>query len=303
MPDSDQPANVGKPPANVHDDLFRLVFQRIEYVITLIRTRASTALLEIIDWSTLTPVPGKIQVEHQVGRDADLMFTAAIKGVEVPVYIILLFEHKSYRDADLVLQMARNQFLMYMKSEFKSLIIPILVTQDVPVGPGGVQFLDLFSDLPESHKRVLSEYALNFRCLVIDVNELDRQGVAERTNIDAVVHAMAQVRGADVSLLPELVDRVGHVRPDDRERMLGLLIGYVCDYNTDITLEDVLSVKAKTPEGQKMAQSAVDILREQEREQVALNMLREGMDPEAIVKVTQLSPAKVEKLRRANNSG
>ena len=52
-----------------------------------------------------------------------------------------------------------------------------------------------------------------------------------------------------------------------------------------------------------MAQSAVDILREQEREQVALNMLREGMDPEAIVKVTQLSPAKVEKLQRANNSG
>ena len=239
--------------------------------------------------------------------------------------------------------MARNQFLMYMKSEFKSLIIPILVTQDVPVGPGGVQFLDLFADLPESHKRVLSDYALNFRCLVIDVNELDRQGIVERTNIDAVVHAMAQVRGADVSLLPELVDRVGHVGPDDRERMLGLLIGYVCDYNTDITLEDVLSVKAKTPEGQKMAQSAAEILREQGREQgraqgreqgheeglvqgrsvglvqgrlegreqgrsevreqVALNLLREGMAPETIAEVTELSPAEIEKLRHTNNSG
>ena len=62
-------------------------------------------------------------------------------------------------------------------------------------------------------------------------------------------------------------------------------------------------MKAKTPEGQKVAQSAIDILREQVREQVALNLLHKGMAPEAIAEVTELSPAKVEKLRRANNSG
>ena len=81
------------------------------------------------------------------------------------------------------------------------------------------------------------------------------------------------------------------------------LIGYVCDYNIDITLEDVLSVKAKTPEGRQMVQSAAEILREQGREKVALNLLHKGMAPEAIAEVTELSPAKIEKLRRANNSG
>ena len=43
--------------------------------------------------------------------------------------------------------------------------------------------------------------------------------------------------------------------------------------------------------------------REQGREQVALNLLREGMAPETIAEVTELSPAKIENLRRANNSG
>ena len=52
-----------------------------------------------------------------------------------------------------------------------------------------------------------------------------------------------------------------------------------------------------------MVQSAAEILREQGREQVALNLLREGMAPEAIAEVTELSLAKVEKLRHANNSG
>ena len=81
------------------------------------------------------------------------------------------------------------------------------------------------------------------------------------------------------------------------------LVGYVRDYNTNITLDDVPSVKAKTPEGRQMVQSAAEILREQVREQVALNLLHKGMAPEAIAEVTELSPAKVEKLRHANNSG
>ena len=97
------------------------------------------------------------------------------------------------------------------------------------------------------------------------------------------------------------------------------LVGYVRDYNADITLEDVLSVKAKTPEGRQMVQSAAEILREQGREQgrsegreqgrwevreqVALNLLREGMAPETIAEVTELSPAKIENLRHTNNSG
>ena len=68
-----------------------------------------------------------------------------------------------------------------------------------------------------------------------------------------------------------------------------------------------------------MVQSAAEILREQGREQgrsegreqgrwevreqVALNLLREGMAPETIAEVTELSPAEIEKLRHTNNSG
>ena len=56
-----------------------------------------------------------------------------------------------------------------------------------------------------------------------------------------------------------------------------------------------------------MVQSAAEVLREQGRsevrEQVALNLLREGMAPETIAEVTELSPAEIEKLRHTNNSG
>ena len=66
------------------------------------------------------------------------------------------------------------------------------------------------------------------------MNEIDRQGLAEKTNIDAVVRAMSTVRDFDVNGLQDLMDRTRNVPAEERARMFKLVLGYVCDYKNDI---------------------------------------------------------------------
>ena len=115
MPESDQSAASGQMPAHIHDRFFKDVFKVREYVTSLIRAGAPKALFEIIDWDALSLEPQLILADRQDEKTVDLVFSAALKDSEHAAFIVLLFEHKSYRDTTLDKQMARNQFLMYLQ--------------------------------------------------------------------------------------------------------------------------------------------------------------------------------------------
>ena len=123
---------------------------------------------------------------------------------------------------------------MYLQNDFQSLIVPFMVFQSPWFKHRSVTFSNLLFDYQEQHLRVLTEYSVNFRCLLINVNEIDRQGLAEKTNIDAVVRAMSTVRDIDVNGLQDLMDRTRNVPAEERARMFKLVLGYVCDYKNDI---------------------------------------------------------------------
>ena len=66
-----------------------------------------------------------------------------------------------------------------------------------------------------------------------NVNEIYRQRLAEKINIDAGP-SISTVRDFDVNDLPDLMDRIKHVPAKDRAWMFKLVLGYVCDYKNDI---------------------------------------------------------------------
>ena len=318
MSESDHSAASGKKPANIHDDFFKDVFKERKYVTSLIRVGAPKALFEIIDWDSLRLESQWIKADRQKEKLADLVFSATLKDSERTARIVLLFEHKSYRDDALDKQMVRNQFLMYLQNDFQ---VPIVVFQGPWFKHRSVTFSNLFSDYSEQHLRILTEYSVNFRCLLINVNEIDRQGLAEKTNIDAVVRAMSTVRDFDVSDLQDLMDRTRHVPAKDRARMFKLVLGYVCDYNNAIKQDDILKLETKTPEEKQMVLSAVEAFREEGRaegrqegreeglekglekgrQEFVAYLLQKGMGPEEIVDATKLSREQVESLQQKIN--
>ena len=312
MPKTKAPAGSGKKPPRIHDKFFKEVFQNTDCVISLIRAGAPEALFNLVDWSTLKLEPPSIQVIGLMERFADLVLSVQLRDCEREARIVLLFEHKSYRDRALVRQMATNQFLMYLQDKFKSLIVPIVVTQAPSSKRTSAEFIDLFPDVPEHCWPVLSEFSVSFRCLLINVNELDDKGLAKGSRIDAVIRAMATVRNFDKKDLPGMLERLLYVPAPDRERMFMLVFGYVYDYNEHITRKDILNLETKTPEEQQMV-SAVEAFREEFREEfrqeglekglykVAANLLQKGMGPGEIAEVTELSRDQVETLQQKMN--
>ncbi len=331
MAESDTSNEPGKRPERLHDRFFKEAFRHAKFVISLFRVGAPDKLFNIIDWSTLSPQPTRIAIPGMPERFADLVFSAELKGSGKPVHVILLLEHKSYRDVRLLAQMAWNLFLMYLQSDFESLIIPIVVHQVDPRKksrkPTTVEFIDLFENLPDEHRAILTEYSVNFKCVMVDVNEIDRLGLARDTDIDSMIHMMSKVREGDLFVMQEVYDRLNSVAPEDRDWMYNLMYGYFSDYNWRFTKDD-LSKIARTPEELKMIQSAVELFRqegreearnefqeerqrlqsaaelsrqegwEQAQEKLATNLLRDGMNLEKIVQLTDLSPDAVQKLQR-----
>ncbi len=317
MPRSNDSSTSGNKTDRIHDKFFKDIFRAEEYVVSLIRAGAPKPIVEIIEWSTLRLEPQAIQAGGHNEKFADLVFSAQLNDGAGEARVLLLFEHKSYEDSDLVRQMARYQFLMYLQNDFKPLIVPIVVFQ-LPSGKGdGVGFGDLFADVPERHLKELMKYSVNFRCLPIDVNQIDRQGLAGGTNIDAVIRAMSTVRKFDPAGLQDLLNRTGHVRAQERARIFKLVLGYVCDYNKDIKADVILDLQTKTSEERQMVLSAVETFREEGREEglergreegreegrveVAANLLQEGMNSEKVVKVTSLSQERVETILHRMN--
>ena len=311
MTKSDEPDKSGKSSSNVHDRFFKNVFQHVDYVTTLIRVGAPDELFDVIDWSTLSLYSSSLLVPEMTEKFADLVFTVNVKDSGESAQIILLFEHKSYRDIDLVKQLAEYQLRLYVREKFNSLIIPIVVLQGKAGGTTQVEFFDLFSNLSSECLGIFSQYAMNFRCVLIDVDEIDHLGLARKTNIDAVIRSMSQVRGAEPSLLQDIYDRTGYIPSQERARIIGLAFGYVSEYNKDVTLEDI---QVDTLEEQLMIQSAAEVLRQEGREEglekglekgreersevVATKMLQKGMDPETVADFTLLSRERILELQR-----
>ena len=304
MPESEQSAASGKKPSNIHDNFFKDVFKAREYVTSLIQTGAPKELFEIIDWDALRLEPQLIKADRQGGKLADLVFSTTLKDSERTTRIVLLFEHKSYRDNALDRQMARNQFLMYLQNDFQSLIVPIVVFQGPWFKHRSVTFSNLFSGYSEQHLQILTKYSVNFECLLINVNEIDRKGLAKETILDAVIRVMSTVRNFDESGLPDLMDRIKHVPAKDRDWLFKLVLGYVCDYNKEINPDDILKFETKTQEEKQMVLSAVEAFRQEGRQEgrqevrkdIAANLLQAGMGPQEVVEVTKLSREQVESL-------
>ena len=206
-----------------------------------------------------------------------------------------------------------------------------MVTQAPTSKRTSAEFINLLADVPKHCWPVVTEFSVNFRCLLINVNELDNKGLAKGSRIDAAIRAMATIRNFDKKDLPGMLKRLSHVPAPDRVRMLMLVFGYVCDYNQHITRKDILSLETKTPEEQQMV-SAVEAFRkegrqevysameaffkedfeegfkegfeeglEQAHQKVVANLLQKGMGLGEIVEVTELSRDQVETIQQKMN--
>jgi len=83
-----------------HDALFRHTFGQPEHAAGLFKARLPLAIVEAIDWSTLTLEPGSFVDDNLTWRHSDLLFRASLQPGHATdpthdVWLYLLVEHQS----------------------------------------------------------------------------------------------------------------------------------------------------------------------------------------------------------------
>jgi predicted transposase/invertase (TIGR01784 family) len=103
MSEDDSKSNRPRAPETPHDALFRFAFSRPEHAAGELRTVLPEALVQELDFDTLSTVPGSFVDEALAGRASDLLFSIDLAGR--PALIYVLFEHQSAEDPRMPLRM------------------------------------------------------------------------------------------------------------------------------------------------------------------------------------------------------
>jgi len=100
-------------PNTVHDALFKATFSNVEHAAGELRRLLPPAIVERINWSTLTLCPGSFVDEKLEQSHTDLLFSAEIAGHTA--YLYVLFEHQSTVDALMPLRLLRYMVRVWDK--------------------------------------------------------------------------------------------------------------------------------------------------------------------------------------------
>lgn len=159
-----------------HDAIFRSTFRDPQHAAALLREILPPALVAVIDWTTLTLVPGSFVDESLRDRHTDLLFSAEAAGQTILIYVVL--EHKSFDDRFTALQVlgyAVRVLERFHQEHPEAKTLPPVVAVVVHHGERGWQaprtVLDLIAldAFPPAVQRVLAPLQPNLHFLLDDL--------------------------------------------------------------------------------------------------------------------------------------
>ena len=91
---------------NPHDRFFKTVFGRTEVAAEFLERYLPPAVAATLDWATLRPEKETFLDPQLTQHPADLLYAVTLRGGEAG-YVYVLFEHKSYVEARINLDLLR----------------------------------------------------------------------------------------------------------------------------------------------------------------------------------------------------
>ena len=133
-----------------HDKLFRSTFSEPRNAAAFLRHHLGGPLPALVDWDSLSLLPGSFIDSRMAGSEADLLFSAKIGGSEALLYI--LWEHQR-REAPLMGLRLLSYMVRIWKQQAKerhpatklSPILPLVLAQDKDRWKTSTRFHELFT--------------------------------------------------------------------------------------------------------------------------------------------------------------
>ena len=98
-------------PKNPHDEFFKAIFSKPENTAEFLRNFLPKEVVDVLDLDSLESVKDSLVGKELKSYYSDLLFT--VKAGDDSGYVYILFEHKSYKDRKLPLQLLRYIIRLY----------------------------------------------------------------------------------------------------------------------------------------------------------------------------------------------
>jgi predicted transposase/invertase (TIGR01784 family) len=242
-----------------NDAFFKDVFSEIEHATAFFRSHLPAAIVEKIDWASLTVLPGSFVKSSLQQIHSDLLFSVKIGERESLLY--LLFEHQSTVDSSMPLRLLgylTEIFTAHHKAHGFPLpaVIPFVLHQGPERWSASTAFEDLFQ-LPEEVATDLLPFLPKFHHALLDLTQFDPL-TEKDPRVQILLNLLKSARG------PELLRFFKWLATTPAERLpesfLGKILLYAMHCDSDLDAEEIYDILTANPELQKNTMSIAEKL-------------------------------------------
>ena len=306
----------------LHDQTFHSVATEPGLYAEFVRLALDEEKRELFDWDTasLTDARGT-DVQGRETR-ADLKFTVDLKAGAAQFEVVMILEHKSYADPELMMQMLRYQCSDYV--QFKRPVLVIVVFQR---GIGRYDGIKTFQQSlawgNAEAKRILSEHfgrvLLDFGRFDLSLPKLIEDDIEMSAPIDLAVHTMANIFRFNRKLLRAFFRKAQRVRGTAFHEVIMKMLTYIARNYRGLKIKEMVEIEKQVvpdkelrimpefrddyympqvaEEAEERAEEMAEEKVKRERERIALGLLDEGLSIDRIAQLTELPLEEVEAIR------
>lgn len=306
---------------NPHDKFFKETFGDITVAKDFLNHYLPAEILHITDLDTLEPQKDTFIAEHLTENFSDLLFKVNLLGH--PGYFYILFEHKSYPDQNIVLQL-----LQYMLEIWKTKInkehnrkIPLVIPLVIYHGKNSW-------NAPESLDKMIVGYPLfpndiknyipNFEYVLYNLSQFSDEEINGSYKLKAYLTICRDILTDDntqfMHSIFRAIDFLLQIEDfETRVSYLQVLFLYIFSAGKNLTKKEVNRVLKKIPEGREIVMTLAELYRkegeqrgiekgiEKAKLEVVKNSLQIGFSIDDIVRITGLSKEEIEKVKSELN--
>ncbi|MCR8647329.1 Rpn family recombination-promoting nuclease/putative transposase [Leptospira interrogans] len=293
---------------NPHDRLIRETFQDKKEAAIFFKNTLSPEVVKLLDLEKLELSESSFISEELKQEQTDLLFQIPLKsGNKTNVY--LLFEHKSYLDNSIYIQLLgylteiyRNQ---HRNGEPISVVIPFVFYHGEKEWKLGNRLLDQFV-LTNQEVDILKDFIPNFKIDLFDLKEIELKDKLESITFQITLGVVQKIREGDlefISHLPELFSLLQAIEEESKKvailRKLLLYIYWARDLKP--TELNVVLQRSKLEQYEELAMTTAERLIsegmqrgieqgiEKRKLEDASKMLSKGIDLKTVLEITGLS--------------
>lgn len=275
--------------AQPHDALIQRTFGSVEHARGELQAVLPGALVQLIDWNTLTIEPPLAVNPKLRKRQSDFLYRVELRGH--PAFIYTVFEAQRKVDKTMGLRlwaaMARvwDPWLRRRDASWPPpLILPVVLHHGDRPWNRSPQFADIF-ELPAELAEALHPFIPHFSFLLDDLPDIPDELLLQRP-LSALAHlvlgALKHARDPDIAQRffrhwhPFIEELLGD---EHGEKELETLLGYILIVNQGIEAEELgnIMVEHYGPEGEKIAKTAGARLIQQGRQEGQQEELKQNL--------------------------